>query len=146
MPFTGVTVVSAGAQAGRLAVRTWWFDSRVAEALSGKFSPGALPRQVVLLGAGMDTRAWRELGFPAGTAIFACPHARGLVNRARQMDSPHAAGHAWLPSPPPATSIPIIGRPVAQPAHAAVENIALVSSSQHHQAIGGRIMINRMLI
>jgi hypothetical protein len=48
---------------GRVTLRTLFFDARIAAALEGKDGPAA--RQVVLLGAGMDTRAWR-LKMPAG--------------------------------------------------------------------------------
>ena len=95
-PRRDVTAPDAGAQAGRLAVRTFWFDRRVAEALGSKFGSGAgsAPRQVVLLGAGMDTRAWRELGFPAGVETFGCPSLR-----AHQVGA-LMAGPGWPPSHP----------------------------------------------
>lgn len=49
---------------GPMALRTWWFDQRLLTLLeSGKQGPG--PRQVVVLGAGMDTRPWR-LQLPLG--------------------------------------------------------------------------------
>ena len=56
-------------QAGRIAVRTHWFDHRIRAALTEAGAHdvgGQLPRQVVLLGAGMDTRPWRDVGFPPG--------------------------------------------------------------------------------
>jgi len=87
----------AGAQAGRLAVRTWWFDRRFAEALSGKLSSNAAPRQVVLLGAGMDTRAWRELGFPAGAENLAFDCARGLVDLVPMLQAILGCPHLRLP-------------------------------------------------
>lgn len=57
---------------GRVALRTLFFDAKITAALEGKHGPKA--KQVVLLGAGMDTRAWR-LKMPAG--ILQCTlHAR----------------------------------------------------------------------
>ncbi len=55
-------------QVTRVSIRTWWVDKCVKDALSGAFSggDGAGPRQVVLLGAGMDTRPWRDLEYPPG--------------------------------------------------------------------------------
>jgi Leucine carboxyl methyltransferase len=84
-------------QVGRVAIRTLWFDRQLLEALdparqpqpllaelqcggSGASSNGsgsavqlrltayATPRQVVMLGAGMDTRAWR-LQLPPGARV-----------------------------------------------------------------------------
>lgn len=47
-----------------MALRTWWFDEQLLESLEGG-GQGAAPRQVVVLGAGMDTRPWR-LRLPPG--------------------------------------------------------------------------------
>ena len=65
-------------QAGRLAVRTHWFDRQIHAALTHAPSAAAdgagNQRQVVLLGAGMDTRPWRDLEYPYrphGTHAFA---------------------------------------------------------------------------
>lgn len=51
---------------GCVQVRTWWFDRQLKEALERAAAAqnptggsGSGKRQVVLLGAGMDTRAWR---------------------------------------------------------------------------------------
>ncbi|KAL6769918.1 hypothetical protein ACKKBG_A32875 [Auxenochlorella protothecoides x Auxenochlorella symbiontica] len=53
---------------GPMALRTWWFDQRLLTLLeSGKQGPG--PRQVVVLGAGMDTRPWR-LQLPLGVSWY----------------------------------------------------------------------------
>lgn len=46
-----------------IEVRTYWYDQAVARALEGGI------RQVVLLAAGMDSRAFR-LDWPAGTRVF----------------------------------------------------------------------------
>jgi Leucine carboxyl methyltransferase len=85
----------------RIAIRTKWFDDRLVEALCGT-APGAtrvqlrvdaapaggagvalslreaklpLPQQVVLLGAGMDSRAWR-LPLPQGAPALPPPQSR----------------------------------------------------------------------
>ncbi|CAK0745425.1 hypothetical protein CVIRNUC_001619 [Coccomyxa viridis] len=52
---------------GRVALRTKFFDTRLLEAVSS--GPPAAVRQVVLLGAGMDTRAWRS-PLPEGVSWF----------------------------------------------------------------------------
>lgn len=66
-----------------MAIRTKWFDDQLEASLgmplghlasAGDYvattaKPGATPRQVVLLGAGMDSRAWR-LKLPAGLRWF----------------------------------------------------------------------------
>ena len=68
-------------QAPGFALRTYWIDKRLAGALCGSVTEdgataessdgvAALPRQVVLLGAGMDTRAWRDLDCPTGPCMF----------------------------------------------------------------------------
>lgn len=56
---------------GAMALRTWWFDRHILEELGALHSARrpvqALPSvQVVLLGAGMDTRPWRLEGVPQG--------------------------------------------------------------------------------
>lgn len=50
----------------RFAMRTKWIDDRTLHAVSRQNQP---VRQVVVLGAGMDTRPWR-LNLPAGDAII----------------------------------------------------------------------------
>lgn len=54
---------------GRVALRTLFFDARITAALDGESSSSPKAKQVVLLGAGMDTRAWR-LKMPAGTTLW----------------------------------------------------------------------------
>lgn len=85
-------------QVGRVAIRTLWFDSQLLAALDPERQPqpllaelrtggsrvgsngsssavqlrltaNATPRQVVMLGAGMDTRAWR-LQLPPGACFL----------------------------------------------------------------------------
>ena len=67
-------------QAGRLAVRTHWFDRQIHAALTHAPSAAAdgagNQRQVVLLGAGMDTRPWRDLEYPSGADPMVRMHLR----------------------------------------------------------------------
>ena len=95
-------------QVGRVAIRTLWFDSQLLAALDparqpqpllAELRPGdssvgsnggstvqlrltanATPRQVVMLGAGMDTRAWR-LQLPPGACCLNAAQQLGRVNR-----------------------------------------------------------------
>mmetsp|Transcript_1012 Transcript_1012/g.2362 ORF Transcript_1012/g.2362 Transcript_1012/m.2362 type:complete len:293 (+) Transcript_1012:823-1701(+) len=60
---TGSERAGSKAMEGRIAVRTRYFDDAIVAALEG----GAV--QVVMLGAGMDTRPWR-LRLPPGVAWF----------------------------------------------------------------------------
>jgi O-methyltransferase involved in polyketide biosynthesis len=86
-------VLPAGPHPGRrlykispIAARTWWMDRSILTALTTPAIPGtkgwlsarlsasargpsAPPRQLVIVGAGMDTRAWR-LPLPPGLAVF----------------------------------------------------------------------------
>lgn len=86
-------IIPAGPHPGRrlykispIAARTWWVDRSILTALTTPAIPGtkgwlsarlsasargpsAPPRQLVLVGAGMDSRAWR-LPLPPGLAVF----------------------------------------------------------------------------
>lgn len=47
-------------QATRFAFRARWFDDHIVHTITASRDPSSIPiRQVVLLGAGMDSRAWR---------------------------------------------------------------------------------------
>eukprot|EP00884_Botryococcus_braunii_P022273 jgi/Botrbrau1/872/Bobra.0352s0061.1 len=110
----------------RIAIRTKWFDDRLLQALSGA-APGAtglqlrmgpapsggegvyvdlhavalpLPQQVVLLGAGMDSRAWR-LPLPPGTRWFEVDKADVLAAKEALLCSVGA-----LPMPEPGQGPP----------------------------------------
>lgn len=80
---------------GRITVRTAFFDSQLLSAL--RLSPGA---QVVLLGAGLDARAWR-LQPPTG-----CPLCPLLVEiDRRDVAQAKAAALASFPGGPPALTL-----------------------------------------
>ena len=70
---------------GRIAIRTRFFDDAVKDALA-RCDDGKGPWQVVLLGAGLDTRAWR-LAPPASA-----PRARAVfeVDVREVLDGKHA--------------------------------------------------------
>ncbi|KAG0632135.1 hypothetical protein M758_1G306900 [Ceratodon purpureus] len=59
-----------------MAVRTLWFDARLAEALA-RFDSASTDHQVVLLGAGMDARAYR-LRSLNDCAVFEVDSAKAL--------------------------------------------------------------------
>jgi O-methyltransferase involved in polyketide biosynthesis len=97
---------------GAMAVRTRWFDDQLeaclgmplgaaaAAAAAGDYivaapPPGRAPRQVVVLGAGMDSRPWR-LKLPAGLAWFEVDRADVLAAKQAALG---AAG-AELGAPP----------------------------------------------
>ncbi len=69
--------------AAMLAIRTRFFDDLLTEAVAR----GA--RQVVLLGAGMDARAFR-LPWPEGTVVFEVDHAELLATKAARLGDARA--------------------------------------------------------
>ena len=81
-------VRSRGGDKGRIAIRTRFFDDAVLDAIEGGGDGRAAPSewQVVLLGAGLDTRAWRL-----------APRSRdGIDGRCRavfEVDVPEVLGH-----------------------------------------------------
>lgn len=76
-----------------VAARVWWFDDRSLRALR---RPGA-PKQVVVLGAGMDTRPWRcEL--PPGVRWFEVDRGDVLRSKARALELMGAQTDARAPS------------------------------------------------
>ncbi|KAK9908943.1 hypothetical protein WJX75_005035 [Coccomyxa subellipsoidea] len=70
---------------GRVALRTLFYDDHLLAAVKG----GAI-RQVVLLGAGMDSRAWR-LDLPKGVAWFEIDRADVLNAKTKVLTSARAA-------------------------------------------------------
>lgn len=68
-----------------LVVRTRYYDDWLTEALLD-----ATIRQVVVLGAGLDTRAWR-LGWPHGTVLFELDQAAVLARKAEVLAGAGAA-------------------------------------------------------
>ncbi len=64
------------------AVRTHFFDEYFAEATQG---PGAGIRQVVILAAGLDSRAFR-LNWPAGTAVYEIDQPKVLEYNTRILE------------------------------------------------------------
>lgn len=82
----GQPVLQRRTKASRFAFRARWFDDRILAALAGgtgqqQQQQQAVPRQVVLLGSGMDTRAWR-LALPPG--VWWCEVDRPGVLAAKQ--------------------------------------------------------------
>jgi Leucine carboxyl methyltransferase len=106
-------------QVGRVAIRTLWFDSQLLAALDparqpqpllAELRPGAssvssngsssgvqlrltanaTPRQVVMLGAGMDTRAWR-LQLPPGACCLDAAQQSDRVNSIASSPCQHRA-------------------------------------------------------
>ncbi|RMZ57194.1 hypothetical protein APUTEX25_004028 [Auxenochlorella protothecoides] len=85
-PFTGTAGPGKPHRARKLCLsnvtaRVWWFDEQIRAALS---SGTNAPRQVVVLGSGMDTRPWRCSDFPPGLLWFevdlpAMVSAKGLA-------------------------------------------------------------------
>ena len=55
-----------------VASRVWWFDSQLVAALAtpAPAGPSPPPRQVVVLGGGLDSRPWRLAGLPRGVRWF----------------------------------------------------------------------------
>jgi Leucine carboxyl methyltransferase len=119
-------------QVGRVAIRTLWFDTQLLAALDparqpqpllAELRPGAssissngsgsavqlrltanaTPGQVVMLGAGMDTRAWR-LQLPPGACCKTCCTAIGPC---QQIASSPCQDRAMLPARQP------LGQPAA---------------------------------
>lgn len=111
---------SAGGGIGRrykvstISTRVWWFDRQIVEALqppspSASASDGTpkgaaaapVPRQVVLLGAGMDTRPWRLDDLPKvipPPRLFV-PLECTLSASASQLVLMLSAGNHWAPLP-----------------------------------------------
>nr|WP_247897331.1 SAM-dependent methyltransferase [Azospirillum argentinense] len=71
-----------------IAIRTRYFDDAVTAAAE---TEGI--RQIVLVAAGMDTRAYR-LRWPSGTSIFEIDHAELLAEKARRLAALDAASSA----------------------------------------------------
>jgi len=75
----------------RIAVRTRYFDDIILAAVRGGPAPGlwagipAPARQMVLVAAGMDSRAYR-LGFPPGVRVFELDFAPVLEHKQRQIE------------------------------------------------------------
>src|SRR5262249_41357023 len=72
-----------------VVIRTRYFDDASLAAVSG---PSGI-RQVVLIAAGMDTRAYR-LDWPHGTRIYELDHAPLLDEKARRLEAAQAAPKA----------------------------------------------------
>jgi methyltransferase (TIGR00027 family) len=53
-----------------VAARVWWFDAQLQAALDAPAPTGLRRRQVVVLGAGLDTRPWRLAALPRGVRWF----------------------------------------------------------------------------
>lgn len=85
----------------QIAARSWWFDREIMTALTSPAVPGskgwlsarltnsargpsAPPRQVVVLGAGMDSRPWR-LPLPPGVVWFEVDRAEVLEAKRRAL-------------------------------------------------------------
>lgn len=68
-----------------LVIRTRYYDDWLSAAMRD-----AAVRQVVVLGAGLDTRAWR-LGWPPGTVLFELDQAAVLARKAEVLDKAGAA-------------------------------------------------------
>ena len=81
----GVEMLHAREPGGRenafLPVRTRFFDDLLARVCTGAGAGTPARHQVVLLGAGMDTRAYR-LPLPAGTSVFELDHDEVLDAKA----------------------------------------------------------------
>jgi methyltransferase (TIGR00027 family) len=74
------------------AVRTHFFDAYFAEATEATQASGAGIRQIVLLAAGLDSRAYR-LAWPAGTVVYEIDLPKVLEYKAATL-----AGHGATPT------------------------------------------------
>jgi len=118
-PFPRARVRARIGDRGRIAIRTKFFDDAVVSAISGDHGGGGgwrrrrrqppRPWQVVLLGAGLDTRAWRlspARGAPPARAVFemdvpeVLEHKRAAMTKRVHTTAKHAKR---LPPPPPLT-------------------------------------------
>lgn len=61
---------SSARRSPRIAIRCKYFDDYIAEALRNKSANGKKSVQLVFLGAGMDTRAFRLAGIERATCVF----------------------------------------------------------------------------
>jgi methyltransferase (TIGR00027 family) len=76
-----------------VAARVWWFDQQLASALGSPASnPACHPRQVVVLGAGYDSRPWR-LPLPSGVRWYELD-LPGVVEAKRKLLDQLGAGLA----------------------------------------------------
>ena len=76
-----------------VSTRVWWFDRRLTAALAAP----SQPRQIVVLGAGLDTRPWR-MALPPGMRWWEVDMPHVVAGKRRQLEQLGAALSAAAPA------------------------------------------------